>query len=647
MCGMAGVLNLDGAPVDAGALLRMRDTLAHRGPDDRGAALFSLRTGACRALEEDAPPPAAADWDGGFGFTRLSILDLSRNGHQPMISADRTAMLVCNGEIYNAFDHRPALERAGCVFHSRTDTEVLLHLHARHGFEGMLERAHGMFALALADLQTRRVYLARDRMGIKPLYFTLAGATLLFASEVKAFLSHPTFSSRLNGACVDEFTKFGFISGCDTLLKDVWSVEPGEYVVLEAGAPPRRVRYWDLPNDDATLDLTPRAARDLVEETLAGAVERHLMSDVPVGCQLSGGVDSSLITSLAAERLRQGAVHALSIVHENPHYSEEPWIDRAAAVSGVTVHKLDLTAAQVRARLEHAIWHHDFPLPHASCVSIGLIAEKARDYFTVFLSGEGADELFGGYERFYGGHLLSRPWGVPLVRALPGPNRLLHARYLSSGGRRFDVADWFITMPTYPGPGVLRTVRPGFEAAGFMRKRRALFDGGRGGFIRRAQRYDLRTWLVELLVRQDKMTMAHGIENRVPFLDHRLVELARRLPPARLVRLAPGVMRNTKRVLKQVAARRFGSAFVHRKKIGFNTPIEDYFADPSFQAWVRERVVPGADRRGVYARGALAGLLDRAAALTHAETQVLWFMINFELWAGAFLDRRSPPGRAG
>lgn len=642
MCGIVGAINLDGRPVDAEELARMRDRLAHRGPDDTGLALFSLRRGTCRPVAAGAPAPVDAACDAGFGFTRLSILDLSANGHQPMITPDGRTVLVCNGEIYNAFDHRPALEQQGHVFRSRTDTEVLLHLYQRHGFEGMLERVHGMFALALADLERRRVYLARDRMGIKPLYCTVAGGTLYFASEVKAFYAAAAFVPRLEPAHVDEYTKFGHVSGRDTLLKDVWSVEPGEYRVLEPGAAPRRGRYWDIPNDDATLKVTPRGAEDLVERNLQESVDRHLLSDVKIGCQLSGGIDSSLITALAAPRLNRDALHAVSVIHANPRFSEEPWIDQAAQASGVTVHKLALTPELMRAELERTIWHFDFPLMHPSCVAIRQMARRARDFFTVFLSGEGSDELFGGYERFYGGHLVSRRWGHALVRAIPGPNRFLRERYLSAGGRGFNVADWFITMPTYPGAAELRRARPGFDATGFMTKRRAVFDAGAGGFLRKAQRYDLKTWLVDLLAQQDKMTMAAAIENRVPFLDDRMVELARRLPPSVLVRLAPGAMRNTKRVLKRIAGRRFGSRFAYRPKLGFNTPIQDYFAAPAFRAWVREQVVPGADRRGVYARGAMGAMLDRAAGLTPAEVQVLWFMINFELWAQNFLDRRAP-----
>ncbi|MEO8077007.1 MAG: asparagine synthase (glutamine-hydrolyzing), partial [Acidobacteriota bacterium] len=316
MCGIAGFVNLDGAPADGSVLAAMTDMIRHRGPDDRGTFCLSLRGG---------PPDTA------LGFHRLKILDLSVRGHQPMTSPDGSTALLFNGEIYNAFDYKPELERGGYRFRTSTDTEVILALYERDGLEGMLERLDGMFAIVIADTRRGAVHLVRDHFGIKPLYWTQCGTTVLFASEAKAFLAHPAFRAEIDPTQLDELLAFRYVAGEAALLKGVRHVLPGHRLtVTPAGV--TAARYWSIPDYPEKLHLSREDAVDRLDLLLGRSVQSQLRSDVTLGCQLSGGVDSSLVTVLARSHLGAG-LDTFSIVFDETQFSEERWIVAAAAAA--------------------------------------------------------------------------------------------------------------------------------------------------------------------------------------------------------------------------------------------------------------------------------------------------------------------------
>ena len=283
MCGIAGFVNLDGAPADASVLGAMTDLIRHRGPDDRGALCLSLRGG--------VP-------DTALGFHRLKILDLSARGHQPMTSPDGSTALLFNGEIYDAFDCKAELERDGYRFRTGTDTEVILALYERGGLERMLERLNGMFAIVIVDTRCGAVHLLRDRVGIKPLYWAQRGTTVLFASEAKAFLAHPAFRAEIDPTEVDELLAFRYVAGEASLLKGVRHVQPGHRLTITPDGV-REARYWSIPDHPEKRRLSREDAVDRLDHLLGRSVQSQLRSDVNVGCQLSGGVDSSLVTVLA------------------------------------------------------------------------------------------------------------------------------------------------------------------------------------------------------------------------------------------------------------------------------------------------------------------------------------------------------------
>ena len=604
MCGIAGFVNLDGAPADAGVLGAMTDMIRHRGPDDRGTLCLSLRGG--------IP-------DTALGFQRLKILDLSDRGHQPMTSPDGSTALLFNGEIYDAFDHRAELERDGHRFRTGTDTEVVLALYERDGLERMLERLNGMFAIVIADTRRGVVHLVRDRVGIKPLYWAQCGTTVLFASEAKAFLAHPAFRAEIDPTEVDELLAFRYVAGEASLLKGVRHVQPGHRLTITPGGV-TEARYWSIPDHPEKLRLSREDAVDRLDHLLGRSVQSQLRSDVTVGCQLSGGVDSSLVTVLAGSH--HGAdLNAFSIVFDQPQFSEERWILAAAATARAASHRFVFDEAAFIDALDAASWHMDQPISHPNSLALWLLARRSREHATVLLSGEGADELFGGYARFSDAHA---------------------AADASCQPRTQEPVETFIRASQFHPEARLSKLRPGANLRPAIEKRRALFQEGRADHLSNCLKYDMRTHLVDLLMRQDKMTMGHGVENRVPFLDRHVIEFARTLPAEHLVGESaslPTGEPGTKIVVKELARRSFDAAFVYRRKSAFNLPLAQYFRSGRFVALMEDRLLPGMASRGLVDVSVVRRWWRRALQAP-STTEGFWIPVALELWAEQFLDGR-------
>ena len=594
MCGIAGFHNLDGAPADAGVLGAMTHLLRHRGPDDRDALCLSLRGG--------VP-------DTALGCQRLAILDPSTRGRQPMRSPDAAMALLFNGAIYDADDQRAELARSGHRFRTGTDTEVVLALYERHGLEGMLARINGMFAVVIADMRQGAVHLVRDRIGIKPLYWTRCGETVLFASEAKAFLAHPAFRAEIDPAQVDELLAFRYVAGEATLLKGVRHVVPGHTLTITPNGV-TETPYWSIPDCSDTPSLSLDAATDGLGSVLSRSVRSQLRSDVPVGCQLSGGVDSSLVTVLAAAH-RDGDLEAFSIVFDQPSFSEERWILEAAAVARADSHRFAFDNEAFIGALDAASWHMDQPISQPNALALWLLARRSRAQVTVLLSGEGADELFAGYARF--------------ADARPAVT---------------DGVDAFIRATQFHPDHRLAKLRPAADLRPAIEKRRALFDDGRADHLANCVKYEMRSHLVDLLARQDRMMMAHGVETRVPFLDDRVIACARTLPAEYLVGLPSAAgARVTKRVLKALAKRTFDAAFVDRRKSAFNLPLGQYFRSAPFVALRVDRLLPGMAARGIV-DVAVVRRGWRRALKAPATTEAFWTPVALELWAEQFIDGR-------
>jgi asparagine synthase (glutamine-hydrolysing) len=605
MCGFVALYNIDGAPIDRDVLARMTDAQRHRGPDDQAFADFSVAGG-----------------KGAFGFNRLSIRDLSPKGRQPMTTTDGRVMAVYNGELYNADEQREHLVRRGHTFRGTSDTEVLLEMYRAYGIEETLARSNGMFALCLVDLAKERILLVRDRLGIKPLYFWQTPRTIAAASEVKSFLYHPDFSARLDEGHLAEHLAFRSCAGDRHLLRGVKQVEPGEWIDITRGEL-RRKRWW-RPPVHTTWTRGFDAAVDAVDDAIDRAVGLQLVSDVPVGCQFSGGLDSSVVSAYANKRTKRGNYQSFSIIVDDPRFDETRWIDEAGKHLGVPGHRYQFGEREFAERLDRASWHLDQPLDHMNSIGIMRLAEGSREHVTVLLSGEGADEAFGGYSRFL--RVLYRP-----ALAVLAPLGARFSAFDRSRGK--DSRDWFIraSSPILPAQLGALLGRDAYDDA--LDVRRAMFPN-EGSFLSRCRAYELETFLVGLLKRQDKMTMASSLENRVPLLDHELVELVSSMPASYCVTRRPSrhpLERNTKRLLKTVAVRHFPKPFVYRKKEGFGMPIGTYLRSPSMQPLV-EDLIASTSRRGLFDAGVMRSWW------TSGQDEALWIAVAFELWARRFLD---------
>jgi asparagine synthase (glutamine-hydrolysing) len=603
MCGIAGFVNLDGAPADSGVLGAMTDLIRHRGPDDRGTLCLSLRGG--------TP-------DTALGFQRLKILDLSDRGHQPMTSPDGSTSVLFNGAIYEALEWRSELERRGYRFRTGTDTEVILAIYECDGLERMLERLEGMFAIVIADTRRSVVHLLRDRVGIKPLYWAQCGKTVLFASEAKALLAHPAFRAEIDPAQVDELLAFRYVAGEATLLEGVRHIEPGHRLTITPDGV-TKARYWSIPDHPDKHDLSRDAAVDRLGTLLDRSVELQLRSDVNVGCQLSGGVDSSLVAVLARSH-RRADLNAFSIVFHERQFSEERWILAAAAAARVSSHRFVFDEDAFIGALDAASWHMDQPISHPNSLALWLLARRSREHATVLLSGEGADELFAGYARFFDAQ--TGAFGSP-------------------GSGVNDPIDAFIRASQFHSEARLAKLRPAANLRPAIEKRRALFEQGRADHLSNCVKYDMRSHLVDLLVRQDKMMMAHGVENRVPFLDRRVIEFARALPSEHLVGAAcPVGVSATKAVVKELASRSFDDTFVYRRKSAFNLPLAQYFRSGRFVALMEDRLLPGMAARGLVDIAVVRRWWRRALSAP-STTEAFWIPVALELWAQQFIDGRA------
>jgi asparagine synthase (glutamine-hydrolysing) len=602
MCGLAGFVNLDGAAADVGVLAAMTDTIRHRGPDGRGSLCLPLRGG--------VP-------DTALGFHRLAIVDRSTDARQPMVSPDGSTALLFNGAIYDACEERAELEHSGYRFRTSTDTEVILALYQRLGLDRMLERLDGMFAIVIVDTRQRAVHLLRDRLGIKPLYWVQRGATVMFASEPKAFLPHPAFRPEIDPAQVDELLAFRYIAGEATLLKGVRHVAPGHRLTITVEGVTEG-RYWSIPDHPEKLRLSREHAVDRLDHLLRRSVRSQLRSDVPLGCQLSGGVDSSLITVMASS-LRRSHVNAFSVVPDLPRFSEERWILDAAATAGATSHRFVFDEAAFMGALDDASWHMDQPIGHPNSLALWLLAGRSKEHVTVLLTGEGADELFGGYSR-----------SAAAVTAV----------YDTRRPGEHDAVDTFMRATAFHSEARLARLRPGADLQPAIEKRRGIFQEGRADHLSNCLKYDMRTHLVDLLLRQDRMSMAHGVEARVPFLGRHVIEFARALPAEHLVgpSSVTGVAA-TKVVVKELAGRSFDATFTHRRKAGFNLPLGQYFRSAAFVTLMEDRLLPGMKSRGLVDVSVVRRWWRRALSAP-ATTEAFWGLVALELWAQQFIDGR-------
>jgi asparagine synthase (glutamine-hydrolysing) len=614
MCGIVAIFNRDGAPVREPTLLAMRDSLAHRGPDDAGLFL---------------------DGNVGLAHRRLRIIDLE-GGRQPMVNSRGDVTVVFNGEIYNYRELRSMLISRGVSLRTQSDTETILGLYDLFG-EDCVDHLRGMFAFALWDSPRRRLVAARDRLGIKPLYLYRRGSTIALASEIKAFLAPRDAAFALAEETVGEYLVFRSLRGTRTMFRDVERVAPGEMVVFDTKAVRRR-RYWTVPLP-LQREAVRRPAGEWAEEldSLLGQVTReHMVSDVPLGTFNSGGVDSSLITAYVAASAGSH-LNTYSVGFDDPVFDERPYA-KMVADRFKTNHHSPLMPPRVYAEwLPGALWHFDEPLNHPHSVHLAYLSRIAREKVTVVLTGEGSDELFAGYPRYRLPRVLDRmaflgPFLSPSLRGASvflgkrGRHRL---RYVlqGEGGFRYDHLAAFVSARD-----ATRVLAP---AASVGLKTDSAEGRARApGVLVEALRYDQENYLQALLNRLDKMNMSASLEGRVPFLDHLVVEFAARMPPNLKIR---GL--ENKFLVKRVALRHLPETIVRRKKAGFAVPVAQWFRPGQPLAPYLEMLLePRSLSRGYLNRAEVSRVVAEHRDGREDHGEILWGLTNLELWQRIMIE---------
>ncbi len=634
MCGITGYININGKQVqDTATIMDMLRVQKHRGPDDSGIRAFSLLSG--QSAEQETAHPVKIDgrFEGILGFNRLSILDLSANGHQPMASPDGKVLLLLNGEIYNAFDYTRELEEWGYRFRSTTDTEVVLALYLRYGFEGMLSRLNGMFAIVIADLSRSEVFITRDRFGIKPMYYLMTGETLAFSSELKSFRFVDGFRFELDTEQVDEYLLFrNNLRG--TLFKNIQSLVPGYYLSYSPGRGLTSTRYFNIddysrsPGNAFDFDTTA----EKVKAWLSRSVERQLMSDVKLGCQLSGGIDSSIVTWLANTNNAGKNFETVSIIFSDKKFSEENYIDTVTNKLNLLSHKFMLGPDYYSDNIEKTTWHFEAPIEHASNIALYHLSQRAKEHVTVLLSGEGSDEVFAGYSRFFTTRYPFRLRKILYELKKNNGNPLYMADYMRSEYRA-------VTATSFMTSAMAGNLYSGFSIRRGTANRISHYKSLSGSVFDRQIKYELSSYLPDLLLCQDKMSMAHSIENRVPFVDNEVVENSFTLPEkSLLVKNSPEGYNTGKYLLKRMAAANFGNDFAFRKKVGFEVPVRELFQSGKFSEYLRDQVLPGIRQRGLFNHQLCEAWNSGIPALSHYQLEALWIIVTFEIWASIYLD---------
>lgn len=614
----------------------MLDVITHRGPDGHG-------------IHEDGPA--------FLGHRRLSIIDVA-GGHQPMSNEAASVWITFNGEIFNHADLRPKLQAAGHHYTTRCDTETIVHAYEQYGVD-CVKQFRGMFAFAIWDRDRRQLFCARDRLGIKPFYYYSNDRFFAFASEIKALLRHPEIQANLEEKLLAEYLAFGYSSGDETLFRGIRKLMPGHTLTLDAVSGEIRIQqYWDIPESTGgevkSEDEWIRECRERLEET----VRMRLMSDVPLGMFLSGGVDSSAIAALM-KRMRSEPVKTFAVGYDEAEYSELSYASHVSSAIGTDHHEVVIGMDDFFNALPRLVWHEDEPISWPSSVSLYFVSRLAAEHVKVVLTGEGSDELFAGYHR-YAHYLFNRRW-ADRYRFAPGPLRALIRHFIQnshllSANLRRKLQHTFLGREGNVESLQLDNFYGAFSAS---ERRRMLgasltansspyatylsyWNARKGSVLSQMLYADQKTYLVELLMKQDQMSMACSIESRVPFLDHPFVEFAARVPDNLKIRNGQG-----KYIVKRAVEDLLPHDIIYRKKMGFPTPLRRWLLEGRSQPLYNLLL----DRNRLLAEyvdlSYVRSLIERQQGQTEDATDRIWRLLNLQLWGDLFLTGRREEHRDG
>lgn len=637
MCGIAGVVNRRAVPLnDYSVIDNMLERIRHRGPDDTGVCGISLKN---ILFNQESGNDFKEYIRGMLGFNRLSIQDITYAGHQPMQSADKSCVITFNGEIYNVKELRQELEHRTNRFHfnGNSDTEVVLYMYQEYGFYETIKKLNGMFAIVIYDINKKTLFMARDRYGIIPLHLCIDEGQIIWSSEIKAFLEVERFKREISEESIVLNTRYAYPN--DSLFKQIDNMEPGTILEWqEATDNIKVVKYYDINEIrqrqyDSSIDYLEEA-----KSVLKDCVNRQLIGDVDLGVQLSGGVDSTLLAKIVADEFakqnRQLNGFAMTN-HDTPGYDEEKWIDYVAALNNINNRKEDMKSGRFIEALEHSIYAFERPFYTLPPVGIYLFSKRASEEVKILTSGEGADEVGGGYPELFGRYYSYSTLFVDQPDQIPKEYDSINGgmefvEYFDKIKQMDDCKDFLISA----------------NLNGVMEKRYDYWKSLTGTPFDKMRKMHFKYRLISMCERQNKVCMASSVENRVPFLDNKFVDYMFGLPEELLMHKTTDAIKNQnyatmfegKEILKQLSAQIYGQEFAYRKKQAIHAPLAKYFSDASMINYVNEIIVPGMKRRQMID---VDSFLNRMNHLDQSANVVnVWKYVNLELWCQFFIDGR-------
>lgn len=650
MCGICGAIDFVHQGVDPRSIQRMCEALAHRGPDDKGMVFFD-GNGASELDGCTALPTGKNGFHVGLGHRRLSIIDLSRAAHQPMGNEDKTVWIVYNGEIYNFQNLRQELEGKGHIFRSQSDTEVILHAYEEWDI-GCLERLRGMFALAIWNERKRRLFLARDRLGKKPLVYYAQNGRFLFASEMNAIFQTRYVERKVNPEALNHYLTFQYVPSPNTILEGLRKLPPAHYLLYDGSGKVRVERYWKF-----RFPASQRPASDiqgsceLIRRELEESVRLRMISDVPLGAFLSGGIDSSIVVGIMANQSRK-PVQTFSIGFEERGFDELPYARLVSKHFGTEHHEF-MVRPKATEILPKLVWHFGEPFADSSCLPTYYVANLTKNYVKVVLTGDAGDENFAGYRRYVWTKWLSllvkcpkklrRQYLTSLLRTIPG--------FLGIGQRFHRMADIVESLSADEAKNYGELIKI-FNT----REKEALYTGdflgtvkGTDPFSLLSAKYeevgiqdaldrllyvDIHTYLPEdLLVKLDISSMANSLEARIPFLDHQLMEAVAGIPSALKLK---GL--TTKFILKRAFADLIPEPILRRQKMGFAVPVGRWFRKELKEYVMNILLDRRTLNRGYFRREGLEGLITEHHRQLYDHSAKIWALLVLELWFRIFID---------
>ena len=617
MCGIVGKINFNKKIVTEKEIKNMVTVLSHRGPDDEGIFI---------------------DKNIGLGNRRLAIIDLSSRGHQPMSDNENKIWLTYNGEIYNFLELRKELAKEGINFKSKTDTEVIIYLYKKYGVD-CLSYLRGMFALAIWDSEKRQLFLARDRVGQKPLKYYFDNNCFIFASELKAILPAEEVSKEPDWEAIDEYLTYKYVPSPKTGFKNIYKLPPAHYLIIKENGEQIMQRYWDLDYTNK-LELSEMEWQERVLTKLTQAVRLRLISDVPIGAHLSGGIDSSLIVALMAQALPQ-RVKTFSIGFKESDFSELPFAKMVARKYNTDHHELIIKPNAVDI-LPKLVFYYEEPYADASALPTWYLSEATKQHMTVALNGDGGDENFAGYERYNAMKLHSQ------LKKIPGKNiikTLNQFFYRATGAKIFDkgyrltnsfhpaLYNFYLNIIQYFSPEEKNKIytdsfKKLIEHSDWYRASKKIFDKGEKlDWLDRLLYTGLHTHLPDdLLTKVDIASMAHSLEIRSPFLDYEFLELTAQMPSR--LKLAG---QNKKYLLKKIAEKYLPKECIYRPKQGFSLPLEYWFRG-QLNNYLKDNILDKKFLSYGFAKQGIAKMISDHEKHRHNYENQLWTLLCLRLW---------------